>query len=60
MDLNKEAKEIIINTIIENGLKSTKDLKPVQLAFGQSKGEGIASNRIDKNALVDNLVSGIF
>lgn len=57
---NVEARDSIIQTMIENGLKSAKDLKPVKLAFGQSKGEGVASNRIDKNAPVDDLISSIF
>lgn len=59
-EINKEAKEQIIQTMIENGLKSTKRLKSVELKFGQSKEKRVASNRIDRNALVDDLVNGIF
>ena len=59
-ELNKQAKENIIQTIVENGLKSTKELKKVSLEFGQSRCKGVASNRIEKDAPVDDLVSSIF
>ncbi|MBZ2174961.1 neutral/alkaline non-lysosomal ceramidase N-terminal domain-containing protein [Schnuerera sp. xch1] len=59
-EANKKAKEYIINAIIKNALNSTKELKPVKLAFGRSKCDKIASNRINKDWPIDDMVNGIF
>lgn len=53
---HKELKENIINVIAENALTSIENLIPAKIGFGQSICNDVASNRIDKKAVTDNLL----
>lgn len=57
---NREVRKHIIDTMIKNAIASTRNLVPVKLEFGQERCNAVASNRIDKDGPLDDLLNGVF